>query len=62
MTDSPLNFDKFLDGLDGSYVFLKSDVDELSAYRYTLGDALKAGDVTPGFEIYNRYYSGYSSG
>ena len=50
-------FDKFLDGLDGSHMyFLKSDVDELSAYRYTLDDALKAGDVTPGFEIYNRYY------
>jgi len=50
-------FDKFLDGLDGSHLyFLKSDVDELSAYRYTLDDALKAGDVTPGFEIYNRYY------
>ena len=50
-------FDKFLDGLDGSHLyFLKSDVDELSVYRYTLDDALKAGDVTPGFEIYNRYY------
>lgn len=50
-------FDKFLDGLDGSHLyFLKSDVDELSAYRYTLDDALKAGDVTPGFEIYNRFY------
>lgn len=50
-------FDKFLDGLDGSHLyFLKSDVDELSAYRYTLDDALKAGDVTPGFGIYNRYY------
>ena len=35
---------------------MKSDVDELSAYRYTLDDALKAGDVVPGFAIYNRYY------
>ena len=50
-------FDKFMDSLDGSHLyFLKSDVDELSAYRYTLDDALKAGDVVPGFEIYNRYY------
>ncbi|HBW84859.1 MAG TPA: hypothetical protein DEF79_12555 [Gammaproteobacteria bacterium] len=50
-------FDKFMDSLDGSHLyFLKSDVDELSAYRYTLDDALKAGEVAPGFEIYNRYY------
>ena len=50
-------FDKFMDSLDGSHLyFLKSDVDELSAYRYTLDDALKAGDVVPGFAIYNRYY------
>ena len=50
-------FDKFMDSLDGSHLyFLKSDVDELSAYRYTLDDALKSGDVVPGFEIYNRYY------
>ena len=50
-------FDKFMDSLDGSHLyFLKSDVDELSAYRYTLDDSLKAGDVVPGFEIYNRYY------
>ena len=49
-------FDKFLDGLDGSHLyFLKSDVDELSAYRYTLDDALKAGCATPGFQIYKRY-------
>ena len=50
-------FDKYMDSLDGSHLyFLRSDVDELSAFRYTLDDALEAGNVTPGFEIYNRYY------
>jgi carboxyl-terminal processing protease len=50
-------FDSYLDTLDGSHLyFLKSDVDELSVYRYTLDDSLKAGSVEPGFEIYNRYY------
>ena len=39
-------FDKFMDSLDGSHLyFLKSDVDELSAYRYTLDDALKAQEA-----------------
>ncbi|MDG2250798.1 MAG: carboxy terminal-processing peptidase [Gammaproteobacteria bacterium] len=50
-------FDSYLDILDGSHLyFLKSDVDELSVYRYTLDDSLKEGSVEPGFEIYNRYY------
>lgn len=50
-------FDSYLDALDGSHLyFLKADVDELSAYRYTLDDSLKEGSVEPGFEIYNTYY------
>lgn len=50
-------FDSFLDTLDGSNLyFLREDVDELSVYRYMLDDTLKAGNVEPGFEIYNRYY------
>ena len=54
---SSLLFDKYMDALDGSHLyFLKSDIDELSAYRYTLDDSLKDADVVPGFEIYNRYY------
>ena len=54
---SSLLFDKYMDALDGSHLyFLKSDIDELSAYRYTLDDSLKDADVDPGFEIYNRYY------
>lgn len=54
---SSLLFDKYMDALDGSHLyFLKSDIDELSAYRYTLDDSLKDANVDPGFEIYNRYY------
>ena len=54
---SSIAFDSYLDTLDGSHLyFLKSDVDELSSYRYTLDDTLKAGSVEPGFDIYNRYY------
>ncbi len=50
-------FDSYLDALDGSHLyFLKSDVDELSTFRYTLDDSLKEGSVEPGFEIYNVYY------
>jgi carboxyl-terminal processing protease len=54
---SSLLFDKYMDALDGSHLyFLKSDIDELSAYRYSLDDSLRDADVVPGFEIYNRYY------
>lgn len=50
-------FDSYLDALDGSKLyFLKADVDQLSAYRYTLDDSLKNGSVEPGFDIYNVYY------
>ena len=50
-------FDSYLDALDGSHLyFLKSDIDALSAYRYTMDDSLKEGSVDPGFEIYNVYY------
>lgn len=54
---SSLLFDNYLDLLDGQHLyFMKDDIDELSAYRYSLDDSLRAGNVEPGFEIYNRYY------
>ena len=54
---SSLLFDNYLDLLDGQHLyFLKDDVDELSAYRYSLDNSLQAGNVDAGFEIYNRYY------
>jgi len=56
-TFSSVVFDSYLDALDGSHLyFLASDIGELSSYRYTIDDSLQAGDVTPGFDIYNRYY------
>lgn len=54
---SAVVFDSYLDALDGSHLyFLKSDIDALSAYRYTLDDSLKSGSVDTGFEIYNTYH------
>ena len=50
-------FDSLIDTLDNSHIyFLRSDIDELSKYRYTLDDSLKSGSVEPGFEVYNTYY------
>lgn len=50
-------FDSYLDSLDGAHLyFMRNDINQLSAYRYTLDDSLKGGSVDPGFEIYNRYY------
>ncbi len=50
-------FDSYLDNLDGSHLyFLRTDVNELSKYRYTIDNTLAQGDVGPGFEIYNIYY------
>lgn len=54
---SSIVFDSYLDTLDGSHLyFLKTDVDVLSNYRYTLDDTLEDGSVEPGFDIYNLYY------
>ena len=54
---SSVIFDKYLDNLDGSKLYLlKSDIDEIAVYRYRLDDSLKASSVEPGFEIYNIYY------
>lgn len=54
---SSIVFDSYLDALDGSKLYLlKEDVDQISAYRYTLDDGLKSGSVEAGFNIYNVYY------
>ncbi len=54
---SSILFDTYLDALDGSHLyFLMEDVNRLSAYRYTLDNSLKEGNVEPGFEMYNLYY------
>ena len=54
---SSIIFDKYLDNLDGSKLYLlKNDIDEIALYRYRLDDTLRAGSVEPGFAIYNIYY------
>ncbi|MBV1931926.1 MAG: carboxy terminal-processing peptidase, partial [Porticoccaceae bacterium] len=49
-------FDNYTDSLDPlkSYLTL-TDIDELEAYKLTLDDALLDGNLTPGFDIYNRF-------
>ncbi len=54
---SSLLFDKYLDALDGSKLyFLAEDVQKIARYRYTLDNSLSAGNIEPGFEIYNLYH------
>ena len=50
-------FDYYIEALDGQKLyFLSSDVLALSSLRATLDDTLKAGDLQPGFDIYNLYH------
>src|SRR5580692_3545586 len=53
---SSLILDRYLDALDGgrSY-FYASDIAEFENYRYSLDDAIKAGDMEPAFVIFRRY-------
>ena len=53
---SSLILDRYLDAIDGgrSY-FYASDIAEFESYRYTLDDAIKAGDMEPAFVIFRRY-------
>ena len=53
---SSLILDRYLDAIDGgrSY-FYASDIAEFETYRYTLDDAIKAGDMEPAFVIFRRY-------
>src|SRR5690242_6012759 len=51
---SALIFDQYLQDLDPnrSY-FLQADIDSFSPFRDKLDDAIRAGNVKPGFDIYN---------
>ncbi len=50
-------FDYYIKTLDGQKLyFLSSDVLALSSLRASLDDTLKAGDLQPGFDIYNLYH------
>ena len=55
-TTSSEVFEKYLALLDSSRAyFLAADVRQLEKYRYVLDDALKRGDLTPAFEMFNLY-------
>lgn len=50
--------DNYLERLDSNHsILLQSDIEEFNEYRYQLGPQLKSGELTAGFEIYNRYQS-----
>ncbi|MFT5580536.1 MAG: carboxyl-terminal processing protease, partial [Paraglaciecola psychrophila] len=48
--------DNYIKRLDGnrSY-FLRSDLKEFEQYRFVLDDTITAGDLNPGFIVFNRY-------
>ncbi|MEJ2109655.1 MAG: carboxy terminal-processing peptidase [Acidobacteriota bacterium] len=49
-------FDAYLDLLDGGrYYLLQADIDEFKQYRLQFDDAIKSGDLTGAFFIYNRF-------
>lgn len=53
---SSRTLDSYLSKLDGNKsFFLQSDIDEFEAYRMSLDDTLKRGDLTPGYLMFNRY-------
>lgn len=48
--------DLFIKSLDPlKYYFYQSDIDQFERYRSTIDDAVKAGDLTPAFAIFNRF-------
>jgi carboxyl-terminal processing protease len=50
-------FDTYIEDLDPSRsYFLQSDIDEFEQYRYEMDDALKRGNLSPAFDIFNRYH------
>ena len=50
-------FDAYIGDLDPSRsYFLQSDIDEFEQYRYKMDDALKRGNLSPAFDIFNRYH------
>ena len=49
-------FDRYIDQLDpNKALFTQADIDELRRYETRLDEALKSGDPTPGYAIYNLY-------
>lgn len=55
---SSFMLDRYITDLDPSKIyFLANDVHEFEQFRLVLDDALKSGNLKPGFTIYNRYQS-----
>ncbi len=53
---STLLFNNYTDNLDPLKSYLtQADIHELEAYKLTLDDMLLEGDLTPGYDIYNRF-------
>ncbi len=53
---SSVIFDRYLKTLDYNKVyFLQSDIDEFDKYRFKLDDDIKAGDLQPAYDIFNRF-------
>ncbi|NOZ10705.1 MAG: tail-specific protease [Gammaproteobacteria bacterium] len=49
-------FDRYIKNLDASRIyFTAADIADFEAYRYTLDEALKRGDLKPAFMMFNRY-------
>ena len=51
-------FDHYLSALDPSRLyFIQADILEFEMYRFRLGSAIKTGQLSPAFKIFNRYQS-----
>ncbi len=49
-------FDNYVDSIDPARLyFLAGDLEEFEKYRFNLDDFMRKGDLTPGFELFNRY-------
>jgi len=49
-------YEYYLDSLDSQHLYLlNSDIQEFEPYRFRLHNALKTGQLEPGFRIFNRY-------
>lgn len=49
-------YQRYLDSMDPARLyFLQSDIDEFETYRYRLDSAIKTGQLSPAFKMFNRY-------
>ena len=49
-------YEFYLDSLDSQHLYLlESDIQDFEPYRFRLHNALKTGQLEPGFRIFNRY-------